>query len=83
MFYFYILYSERFDKFYIGHCNDLDDRLRKHNTNHHGFTGKTNDWKVVYSEAFDSKSEAYKRERQVKNWKSKKRILQLIQKHFD
>ena len=80
MAFFYILYSESIDKFYIGYSLDLKARLAIHNTNHKGFTGKTNDWKIVYSEKFDTKSEAYARERQVKKWKSRKRIVALIEK---
>ena len=39
--YFYILFSAPADKFYVGHTNEsLDERLRKHNTGHKGFTGK-------------------------------------------
>jgi len=78
-YYFYILYSEQLDKFYIGHTNNLEERLKKHNTNHKGFTGKTNDWGIVYSEGFDTKTDAYAREREVKNWKSRKRINELIE----
>jgi putative endonuclease len=51
--------------------------LRKHNSNHKGFTGNINDWKVVYSEQYSSKSEAFAREREVKAWKSRKRIIAL------
>jgi len=36
------------------------------------------DWKIVYSEEFDSKEEAFERERQVKKWKSRKKILELL-----
>ncbi|MCD4735677.1 MAG: GIY-YIG nuclease family protein, partial [Bacteroidales bacterium] len=53
---------------------------RKHNTNHKGFTGKANDWALVYYEIFETKSEAYARERQVKGWKNTERIKQLIRK---
>ncbi|HRJ82568.1 MAG TPA: GIY-YIG nuclease family protein [Cyclobacteriaceae bacterium] len=75
----YILYSSIADKYYIGHTTeDLSERLRKHNTHHKGFTGKFKDWKVVYSEVFSTKEEAYKREREVKLWKSRKRVEQLI-----
>ncbi|MBL1279381.1 MAG: GIY-YIG nuclease family protein [Fluviicola sp.] len=60
MFYTYILYSENQDSYYVGHTgNSLELRLRKHNTNHKGFTGRSSDWKVVYSESFLSKSEAF------------------------
>ncbi len=77
-YFFYILYSEYFEKYYIGHTSNIDDRIRKHNTNHNGFTGGKNDWILVYSEVFETKTEAYARERQVKNWKSKSKITQLI-----
>ncbi len=77
-FYFYILHSEKLGKYYIGSTQNLEDRLRKHNTNHKGFTGKLGDWKIVYHETFDSKTEAYKRELQIKSWKSRVAIEKLI-----
>ncbi len=76
---FYILFSQSADKYYIGHTTDhIEERLRKHLTNHDGFTGKFKDWKVVLTESYDSKENAYKREREVKHWKSRKRIEKLI-----
>ncbi len=78
IYYFYILYSISFDKFYIGYTADINERLRKHNSNHKGFTGVANDWKVVYSEQYSTKSEAFAREREVKGWKSRKKIVALI-----
>ena len=79
-YYFYIIYSLNLDKYYLGHSFDTKDRLSKHNTHHKGFTGRTNDWELVYSEKYPTKSEAYARERQVKKWKNRKRIEQLIAK---
>ncbi len=79
-YYFYILYSESIDKYYIGHTNNIDERIRKHNTNHKGFTGHKNDWNLVYIEEFESKSEAYYRERTAKSWKSKTKLIELINK---
>ena len=78
MYYFYILYSKLLDKYYLGYTSDLNERLKKHNTHHKGFTGKVNDWKVVYSENFNNKNDAFKREQQVKKWKNKSRIETLI-----
>jgi putative endonuclease len=76
---FYILYSASRDKYYIGHTEDaIEQRLRKHNTNHKGFTGKSNDWNLVYSEIFENKTLAYAREREVKNWKSRVKIEKLL-----
>ncbi len=77
---FYILYAELIDKYYIGHSSKPLERLRKHNTNHKGFTGKSNDWKIVYSEEYPDKDCAFKRERQIKKWKNRKRIESLIAK---
>ncbi len=74
----YILYSASLDKFYIGHtCVDLNIRLQKHLTNHHGFTAKAKDWTIVHSEFFDNKTLAYAREREWKKWKSKAKIISL------
>ena len=79
MSYFYILYSFALDKFYIGHTSDhLEERLRKHLSDHKGYTSKSKDWVIIYSEEYESKSLAYKRELEVKKWKSKIRIKKLI-----
>jgi putative endonuclease len=38
----YILFSIAKNKYYVGFTGDeIDERLRKHNSNHKGFTGKT------------------------------------------
>ena len=60
----YILFSPKADKFYIGHTTEpIEVRVRKHNSDHKGYTGKFNDWKVVYQEIFSSKQLAYARVR--------------------
>jgi putative endonuclease len=77
--YFYILYSSAIDKFYVGHtCDPLDERLKRHLTNHSGFTAKSKDWVIVYSEPYNTKIEAFAREREVKSWKSRRKIERLI-----
>lgn len=77
-YYLYILYSKSLDNFYVGHTNDIAGRLRRHNTNHKGFTGKANDWELVYNEVFPNKHGACQREREIKSWKSKKLIIKLL-----
>ncbi len=75
----YILFSESLNKFYVGATRDnIKERLRKHLTDHKGYTAKAKDWKIVYSEAFATIVDAMKRERQIKGWKSKKMIQELI-----
>ncbi|HYD92031.1 MAG TPA: GIY-YIG nuclease family protein [Flavobacterium sp.] len=52
-FYFYILFSKSKDKYYVGHTGEsLNERLRKHNSDHKGFTGQTTDWVIVHSELY-------------------------------
>jgi putative endonuclease len=80
-FYCYIIYSLHLDRYYIGHTGDiLEERLCKHNSDHKGFTGGPADWRFVYFEPFESKTLAYARERQIKAWKSRRMIEQLITK---
>jgi putative endonuclease len=79
MFNVYIIYSASKGKYYIGYTgDDLLVRIRKHNSNHKGYTGMTQDWKLVYSESYANKAAAMKREREIKSWKSTKRIEELI-----
>ncbi|GAB2987049.1 hypothetical protein GCM10027049_28620 [Mucilaginibacter puniceus] len=74
----YILYSATRNKYYVGSCEDIAQRVIKHNTNHSGFTGKTGDWILKWHENYQQKSDALKREKQIKNWKSRKMIDKLI-----
>ena len=79
MFYMYILFSTKLEKYYVGFTGDLlEERLRKHNSNHKGFTGGIGDWKLVYFEEYNIKKEAQDRERELKKWKSRKMIEKLI-----
>ncbi|WP_264530033.1 GIY-YIG nuclease family protein [Flavobacterium sp. N502540] len=75
----YVLFSESKNKFCIGFTSDLRERLIRHNQKSKGFTGGVNDWKVVYTEDYKSKEEAHKRELQIKSWKSRIKIQELIQ----
>ena len=75
----YILHSAKRHRYYVGHTGDLlKERLRRHNTNHKGFTGTTGDWELVYAEVYETKENAYAREREIKGWKSRVRIEELL-----
>jgi putative endonuclease len=66
------------DRYYIGStADDLEERLRRHNSNHKGFTGTANDWTYFHIEEFPSKEEAFKREKEIKSKKSRKYIQSL------
>ncbi|WP_315819438.1 GIY-YIG nuclease family protein [Paraflavitalea speifideaquila] len=79
-FFVYILYSEELDRYYIGVTADVEERLRKHLANHKGFTGKAADWSVRLTEYYPDKATALKREKQLKGWKNRLRIEELIHK---
>jgi putative endonuclease len=79
-FFVYILFSQNKNRFYIGFTSNLEERVIRHNQKSKGFTGNTNDWKVVYTEKYNSKEVANKRELQIKSWKSRTKILELISK---
>src|SRR5688500_12618598 len=77
----YILHSRQLNRYYVGHTSDLiEQRLRRHLTDHDGFTSKAKDWKLVYQETFEDKKSAATREREIKSWKSAIRIKALIEK---
>ena len=73
------MFSVKLNKYYVGFTGDLlEERLRKHNSGHKGFTGGLGDWKIVYTENFELKELACRREKQIKGWKSRKMIEKLI-----
>jgi len=79
----YILYSQTADRYYVGHTSDIHTRLKSHNrTDELGgkYTRKNGPWELVYlQEGFTSRAEAVKREREIKRWKSRRRIKELIE----
>ena len=82
MYYVYILYSKTANKYYIGHSDDVQRRLSEHNdplANKDKFCAKNGPWEIVYTEPdFITRADAMKREKQIKSWKSRKKIEELI-----
>ncbi len=76
----YILFSETKNSFYIGYSSNLEERVLRHNQKSKGYTGSVNDWKVIYTEKYLTKEEAVSRELQIKSWKSRIKIKELISK---
>ena len=77
-FFVYIFYSSALDQYYVGHSEDLDDRFFRDTNSGSKATKKAKDWKVVYTEAFDTRTEAYNREMSIKKKKSRNYIVWLI-----
>ena len=70
-FYVYILQSKKDFSFYTGQCDDLDKRMSKHFDGMSKYTASKGRMKFVYFEMFATRSQAIKRERQIKAMKSK------------
>ena len=77
-YYTYILQSQKDLSFYIGSSKDPEKRLIKHNKPHKGYTARKQPWKLVYTEKYDTKTKALKREKFLKAQKSKVLIENLI-----
>ena len=78
--YVYILYTEKFDKFYIGQTNDVSDRLKRHNNGTEKATKPFIPWKMIWFTSKEVRSEAMILEKKLKNL-SKERIKLFIKKY--
>ena len=68
MFTVYVLFSEDFDKIYIGYTADLEQRFLSHNKiSKKGWTVNFRPWKIIHTETFQTKKEALIREKQLKS----------------
>ena len=63
MFHVYILRSEKTGRRYVGSCEDLEDRLQRHNAGESKATKHGVPWRLLLSEQFRSRAEANKKER--------------------
>ena len=75
---FYILYSEKHNRYYVGACTNLERRLYEHNIGHSKYTSLGVPWKVVYTEDYPDLKAAKKRELFIKRKKSRIFVEKLI-----
>jgi putative endonuclease len=78
MFHTYIIYSEKADRYYVGHCEDLIQRLERHNKKMVPSTKSYAPWRLVYHETYSTRQEANARELYIKKMKSRRFIENLI-----
>ena len=75
----YVLYSEKYDKIYIGFTSNLQQRLLSHNKlATKGWTIKFRPWQLIYHENHQTKQQAMNREKQLKSYQGRKFIRNLI-----
>ncbi|KKR20249.1 MAG: hypothetical protein UT50_C0019G0004 [Candidatus Moranbacteria bacterium GW2011_GWA2_39_41] len=82
MFYTYAIKNQD-NKIYIGQAADLEVRLQRHNkllkNKSTSFTSKNSgNWELIYEEEFETRSEAMKREKELKSFRGREFIRSLI-----
>ena len=80
MFITYIIQSQKSERYYIGHTQDILIRLSYHNNGKVKATKNKGPWVLVYFEEYETKLEANRRELEIKAKKSRKYIEALINK---
>lgn len=78
MFFIYIIYSKEADKYYVGQTENIEDRLISHRSGISKYTSMADDWVLLYSESFQTRNDAIRREIEIKKKKSRKYIEWLI-----
>jgi len=77
-FHIYILFSEEFERFYVGQTQDLEARIIRHNKGYVRSTKNYRPWMLVWSMDVDRRSDSMKIEARIKSWKSSEIIKRLI-----
>jgi putative endonuclease len=77
-YYVYILQSQKDNRYYIGHTSNLEERLEQHNSALVKSTRYRVPFKIVHSEKFDTRTEAMKREYEIKRIKGGLKFKELL-----
>jgi putative endonuclease len=71
MYFVYVLRSMKTGRRYVGSCEDLSDRLRRHNNGESKSTKHGVPWELVHHEALATRIAAVQRERYFKTGKGR------------
>jgi putative endonuclease len=81
MFYVYGIYNKKHDKIYIGQTENLEQRIILHNNREfkNSYTSRFDgEWILVYKEELASRREVLVREKQLKSYRGREFIKNLI-----
>ncbi len=67
MVYVYVLYSNDFERYYVGMSDNVEKRLKEHNKGLSKSTKPYVPWRLVHSEQFETRMEARTREKYLKS----------------
>ncbi len=77
----YAIYNPKHGKIYIGQCMDIGLRLQEHNQGKYknSYTSRFDgEWKLVYSQNVENRSNALKREKQLKSFRGREFVKTYI-----
>ena len=74
----YIIHSRKTGIYYTGYTQDVEDRLKYHNSGKTKSLWKHRPLEIVLVEEYNTKAEAIQRERQIKRYKSGEAFRKLI-----
>jgi putative endonuclease len=78
MYFVYILNSIKTNKYYIGSCKNIEERIKQHNAGKSSYTKSGIPWKIVKIINCHNKTKALKLERFIKKQKSRVFIEKII-----
>ena len=81
MIYVYIIYSSTYNKYYIGSTNNLTRRLKQHNAGENQSTKPYIPYEYSWVTVKENRKLAEMLERKIKNFKSKKRLREFMEKY--
>ncbi len=76
-YYVYIIYSQLKNRYYTGYSSDPAGRLIEHNLGATPSTRPGRPWTLIYTEEFEDKTAAIRRENEIKKMKSRKYVERL------
>jgi putative endonuclease len=81
MMYYVYMVQDNFGKLYIGVTQNLEQRLKEHNTHRGAAFTEKGGFKIVFAEEQENLSVARRREIQIKSWRRDKKE-KLIKRYF-
>ena len=77
MFHVYVIKSGKSGRRYVGSCEDLAERVRRHNLGHSKATRYGIPWQLLHTEAFPTRQQAIAKERYFKTGRGRDELDEL------
>ena len=77
-FFTYVLVSEAIERRYVGSCQNLENRISRHNQGESIATRHGVPWRLVHSESFPTRSEAIRRELYFKTGAGRDELVRIV-----